>query len=162
MKEMICFTFEAMIDVPVDVVFACLNEDKHVLQWNDFIVENVYDGDEQDLKEGSIFITKQKVGKKIIELEGEYSKYNPPHAAEVKTNTKEGIGFTRYQLIDKGGQTHFKVEVAMIPRNMYYSILTKTFKWSFKLMYTEQFEKFVEYTRMQYKMSKDIPVELTP
>ncbi|MGN7312745.1 SRPBCC family protein [Alkalicoccobacillus gibsonii] len=162
MKEMICFTFEAMIDVPVDFVFACLNEDKHVLQWNDFIVENVYDGDEQDLKEGSIFITKQKVGKKIIELEGEYSKYNPPHAAEVKTSTKEGIGFTRYQLIEEDNQTYFKVEVAMIPRNMYYSILTKTFKWSFKLMYTEQFEKFVEYTRIQYKMSKDMPVELTP
>lgn len=162
MKEMICFTFEAMIDVPVDFVFACLNEDKHVLQWNDFIVENVYDGDEQDLKEGSIFITKQKVGKKIIELEGEYSKYNPPHAAEVKTSTKEGIGFTRYQLIEEDNQTYFKVEVAMIPRNMYYSILTKIFKWSFKLMYTEQFEKFVEYTSMQYKMSKGLPIELTP
>ncbi|WYP27224.1 SRPBCC family protein [Alkalihalobacillus sp. FSL W8-0930] len=162
MKEMICFTFDDTIDVPVDFVFTCLNEDKHVLEWNDFIVENVYDGDERDLKEGAIFITKQKVGKKIIELEGEYTKFQPPYAAEVKTSTKEGVGFTRYQLIEDGNQTHFKVEVALIPSNMYYSILTKTFKWSYKLMYTEQFEKFVEYTRMQYKMSKEVPVELTP
>ena len=153
MNEIICFAFLKHIDVPINHVFSYLNEDKHVLEWNDYVVENVYEGKESDIKVGSTFITKQKVGKKIIELEAEYGIFNPPFNAEVKTSTKEGISTTRYTLVKENGGTLFRVEAFLIPKNYYYSIVTKMFKWTFKLMYDEQYEKFIEYTLKNYKKS---------
>ncbi|KYG29603.1 SRPBCC family protein [Alkalihalobacillus trypoxylicola] len=146
MKEIICFTFERHINAPIDTVFSCLNEDEHVLEWNDYIVEHIYEGDESELKEGSTFITKQKIGKKVIELEAEYSAFNPPYYAEVKTSTKEGMSTTKYSLSEESDGTLFKVEAILIPKNAYYSIITKLFKWSFKVLYNEQYEKFIDYT----------------
>ncbi|KGA98492.1 hypothetical protein AJ85_07570 [Alkalihalobacillus alcalophilus ATCC 27647 = CGMCC 1.3604] len=145
MKEILCYEFEKDIDAPIEVVFECLNEDRHVLEWNSQILEHIYDGEESELKEGSTYKTKQQIGKKIIILEAQYNIFQPPYLAEVKSKSKEGISRTKYTLSKNEYGTHFQVEVFLIPKNWFVSMMTKMFKWSFKFIYDEQFNQFVDY-----------------
>ncbi|WP_284139386.1 hypothetical protein [Virgibacillus sp. LDC-1] len=145
MKEIHCFRFEAEIYTNIDLVSECLNKDEHVLKWNTQIIENIYDGSEDDLGEGATFITRQKIGKKVYELQGKYTKYDPPNYASVETETKEGISKTEYSMEETPEGTNFIVNVSLVPSNWIYKLATHMFKWSFKYVYNEQFERFIEY-----------------
>lgn len=145
MKEIHCYHFDTEIIAGIDVVFECLNKDEHVLKWNSQIVENRYDGNEDDLTVGSTYTTVQKVGKKIYELEAKCTKYDPPYNAAVETETKEGVSKTEYKLIETEEGTKFIVDVYFVPSNWIYHISMKMLKWSFKYLYDEQFEAFVNY-----------------
>lgn len=145
MKEILCYQFEAKINANLELVFECLNRDKHVLKWNSQIIENIYDGNENDIQEGSTYITRQKVGKKVYELEGRYIKYDPPYYAIVETTTKEGISKTEYKLKETPDGTQFIVNVSLIPSNWGYKVLTNMVKWSLKHVYNEQFNDFINY-----------------
>lgn len=149
MKEIHCYHFESEIFANIDLVSECLNKDKHVLKWNSQIIENIYDGNENDLHEGSTFITRQKIGKKVYELEGKYVKYDPPNFASLETQTKEGISKTEYILEEIPEGTKFIVNVSLIPSNWIYKTATNIFKGSVKYVYDEQFERFVEYVHEQ-------------
>ena len=149
MDEILCYTYATEIDADINFVFECLNLDKHVLQWNTQIIENIYDGDESDLTEGSTFITKQKVGKKTYEFVGKYTKYEPPKHAIVETTTKEGLSKTEYRLEKTSIGTKFTVNVYLIPSNWFYKILMKLFKETVTPMYDEQFNMFVDYVHEQ-------------
>lgn len=153
LDEILCYTYETELDADINLVFECLNLDKHVLQWNTQIIENIYDGDESDLTEGSTFITRQKVGKKTYEFIGKYAKYNSPKHAIVETTTKEGLSKTEYTLEKTSEGTKFTVNVYLIPSNWFYKTLMKIFKGSVKPMYDEQFDLFVDYVYEQvYKL----------
>lgn len=78
MKEIQCYSFESEISAHIDLVTECLNKDKHVLKWNTQIIENLYDYSEEDIKEGSTYISRQKKGKKVYEMQVKYTKFNPP------------------------------------------------------------------------------------
>ncbi|MHA6251155.1 SRPBCC family protein [Oceanobacillus sp. CAU 1775] len=149
MKEILCYTYEVELDAEIDLVFDCLNKDKHVLNWNTQIIENIYEGNEDELTEGSTFITKQKLEKKVYEFSAKYSKYNPPNHAIVETVTKEGISRTEYYLEEIYGETRFTVKVYLIPSNWIYKLLTNIFKGSFKYVYDDQFDSFVDYVHDQ-------------
>ncbi|MDQ0273564.1 SRPBCC family protein [Cytobacillus purgationiresistens] len=155
MKEIHCYSFELEIDSNIDLVFECLNKDEHVLKWNSQIIENIYDGSENDLEEGSTFITRQKIGKKVYELQGLYTKYNPPYQAKVETETKEGVSKTEYILEETSEGTKFIVNVYLVPSSWIYKVMTNMFKWSFKHVYDEQFNNFKEYVyQIEYERDK--------
>ncbi|MEK4921084.1 SRPBCC family protein [Cytobacillus sp. FSL R5-0569] len=145
MKEIQCYRFESEIEADIDLVFECLNKDQHVLKWNTQIIENHYDGAESDLKEGSMFTTRQKIGKKVYELQAVYSKYDPPFYAVVETKTKEGISRTEYILEILPEGTKFIANFTLIPSNWIYKLVTNMMKWSFKYVYDEQFNQYIEY-----------------
>ncbi|NRG47688.1 SRPBCC domain-containing protein, partial [Bacillus sp. CRN 9] len=153
--EIHCYKFESEINSDINLVFECLNKDKHVLKWNTQIIENLYDGHEDDLKEGSTFITRQKIGKKIYELQGSYTKYNPPYHGKVETKTKEGVSKTEYILEEIPDGTKFIVKVSLVPSNWFYKVATNILKWSFKYIYDEQFKNFIEYVyQLEYERDK--------
>ncbi|MGM0943140.1 MAG: SRPBCC family protein [Bacillota bacterium] len=145
MKEIHCYRFESEIDSTIDLVSECLNKDEHVLKWNTQIIENMYDGSEDDLVEGATFITKQKLGKKVYEFHAKCTRHDPPNYATVETKTKEGISKTEYILKETPEGTNFIVNVSLIPSNWIYKLATHMFKWSFKHVYDEQFDNFIEY-----------------
>lgn len=145
MGEIHCYRFEADIDASINDVFECLNKDEHVLKWNTQIIKNIYEGNEDDLKEGSTFITRQKIEKKVYELEGKYVKYEPPYRAILVTQTKEGISKAEYNLDETTEGTRFTVDVYLIPSNWIYKVAAKMFVKVIKPMYDEQFEAFVDY-----------------
>lgn len=155
MREILCYTFENEIEADINLVFECLNQDKHVLKWNTQIIENKYEGRESDLKEGSTFITRQKIEKKIYEINGIYSKYNPPYHAIVETETKEGKSKTEYILEEYSEGTLFSVRVTLVPSNWFYRLGTQLMKWSFKFLYDDQFKNFIEYV-YQFEYGKEV------
>ncbi len=144
-KEIHCYRFESEIYTNMELVSECLNKDEHVLKWNTQIIENIYDGSEEELREGATFITRQKIGKKVYELQGKYTKYEPPNYATVETETKEGLSKTEYILEETPEGTNFIVNVSLVPSNWLYKLVTQMFKWSFKHVFDEQFENFIEY-----------------
>ncbi|GIO27483.1 SRPBCC family protein [Ornithinibacillus bavariensis] len=155
MEEIRCYSFESELDANIDLVFECLSKDKHVLKWNSQIIENIFDGNENDLGEGSTFITRQKIGKKVYELEGIYTKYETPYYVNVETKTKEGLSKTEYILRETPEGTHFTVNVYLVPSNWTYKIITKMLKWSFKFIYDDQFNSFIEYVyQMEYERNE--------
>ncbi|UOQ86955.1 SRPBCC domain-containing protein [Gracilibacillus salinarum] len=162
MKEIKCYYFQAVILADIQLVSDCLNQDEHVLQWNDQIIENIFDGKEEDLAEGSTYITRQKLGKKIYTLPATYTTFNPPHHVAVSSKTKEGLSKTEYTLTEYDGGTVFTVEVTLIPANSYYKFITNLMKWSFKYVYDDQFQKFIDYVSEQAsKSSSDETAALT-
>ncbi|MGD6845731.1 SRPBCC family protein [Bacillus infantis] len=155
MSEIECYTFENEIEADIHLVFECLNRDKHVLKWNTQLIENIYEGSESDMKEGSAFITRQKIDKKVYELKGIYSKYNPPYHAIVETETKEGKSKTEYTLKEYSEGTLFTVRVTLVPSNWFYKTAAKLLKWSFKFIYDDQFKRFIEYV-YQVEYDRDV------
>lgn len=151
MKEIHCYRFEANIYTDSELVFECLNKDKHVLKWNTQIIENIYEGSENDLQEGATFITRQKIDKKVYELEAKYTKYDPPYNVCVETATKEGTSKTEYRLKVVPAGTELTVDVYLIPSNWMYKTFTNMFKQAFKHVYDDQFNNFIEYV---YKVQK--------
>ena len=146
MNEIIVFTYEELIDAPIDLVFTYLNKDEHVQQWNEFIVRNTYEKHSEDeLEAGSTYQTVQKVGKKEFIFQAEILDYKPPFRAVVKTETKEGISITRYQLSQDTDGTLFKVEASITPSNVRYKFLTTLFGWMNRFIYKDIYQKFVDY-----------------
>jgi|SRR5690625_3014947 len=145
MEAIHCYRFEADIAAPIGLVFDCLNKDEHVLKWNTYIIEHIYDGSEDDIKEGSTYRSRQWVGKKEYEFEAKYSTYRPPHLVVIETETKEGISKTEYRLEETGAHTKFVVDVYLIPSNWFYKLSGKIFKNGLQTLYDEPFVRFVDY-----------------
>ena len=92
-----------------------------------------------------MFTTRQKIGKKVYELQAVYSKYDPHFYAVVETKTKEGISRTEYILEILPEGTKFIANVTLIPSNWIYKLVTNMMKWSFKYVYDDQFNQYIEY-----------------
>jgi hypothetical protein len=149
MKELGVYRFEEIIEVPIKDLFDYLNKDEHVLKWNSMIVENIYEGSEDDIGEGSIVTTVQKIDKKVYSFEAELIEYKPPYRATIKTKTKEGTSITRYRLTPVGNPTKLEVEASLIPSNWFYKILVKLTGWASKYVFDEQYKNFVTYVYEQ-------------
>ncbi|MDQ0208780.1 SRPBCC domain-containing protein [Alkalicoccobacillus murimartini] len=146
MKEILVFSFEELIDAPIDFVFTCLNKDEHVEHWNELIVRSIYQKHSEDeLEVGSTYQTVQKVGNKEYTFEAELTDYKPPFRATIKTETKEGVSITRYQLSEETEGTHLKVQASITPSNIKYKVLTKLFGWLSRFLYKDIYQQFVNY-----------------
>lgn len=146
MNEITVFTFDEVIDAPIQFVYMCLNKDEHVSEWNEFIVENIYpNGNEDELAAGSKYQTVQKIDKKVITLEAEIIEFQPPFHAVLKTETKEGVSYTKYRLTEEAEGTRLHVESSLIPSNIKYKLLTKFMGWAVRFMYKDQYQSFVAY-----------------
>ncbi|MFD2046569.1 hypothetical protein ACFSTA_20120 [Ornithinibacillus salinisoli] len=76
--------------------------------------------------------------------------------SSLETETKEGISKTEYTLTEHDEGTVFTVEVSLIPSNWYYKLMNNMFKWSFKYVYDDQFNNFIEYVyNHEYKIDED-------
>ncbi|MGD6942880.1 SRPBCC family protein [Cytobacillus gottheilii] len=145
MREIECYTFENEIEADIHLVFECLNEDEHVVQWSSHIIENISEDPKGEIKIGSTYISRQKFEKKVFEAKATYTKYNPPYNVAVETDTKEGISRTEYTLEEFAEGTILHVKVTLLPSNWYYKTITKLMKWSFKFIYDDQFKSFIDY-----------------
>ncbi|PFG12433.1 SRPBCC family protein [Bacillus sp. es.036] len=145
MKELIAYRFTEFIDAPIDLVYECLHKDEHVLNWNTMIVEHIYEGREDEMGAGSRFKSKQRIGKKEYTFETEVLVHEPPHRIAMKTTTKEGINFTRYELIEGDGGTQLSIEASLIPKNVVYFLAGKLTLWMSKFVFDEQYLAFIQY-----------------
>ncbi|MCA0989689.1 SRPBCC family protein [Pseudalkalibacillus hwajinpoensis] len=149
MKELIAYRFTEFIDAPIALVYECLHKDEHVLIWNTMIVEHIYEGREDEMGAGSRFKSKQRIGKKAYTFETEVLVHEPPHRIAMKTTTKEGINFTRYELIERDGGTQLSIEASLIPKNVVYFLAGKLTFWMSKFVFDEQYLAFIEYVYNQ-------------
>lgn len=149
MEVILSYTYETEIDATIDLVFDCLNKDEHVLKWNNHIIENIYHGTEEDLTEGSIYTTRQKLGKKVYEFDVKYIKYNPPNLVVIESETKEGLNRTEYQLEELAESTKISVKVYIEPANWFFKLALTIFKRTIEPVYDEQFNRFVDYVYEQ-------------
>lgn len=149
MKELMAYRFKEFIDAPITLVYECLHKDEHVLNWNTMIVEHIYEGREDEMGVGSRFKSKQKIGKKEYTFETEVLVHEPPHRITMKTTTKEGTNFTRYELIERDGGTQLLVEASLVPKNVAYFLAGKLTLWMSKFVFDEQYLAFIQYVYEQ-------------
>lgn len=149
--------FELYIDAPIDYVFKCLDDDAIIVQWNSFLVENVYESSNDVLypKTGMKFKSVQLIGKKQYTIDSEITVYEPPNHVALKATTKEGISFTDYYLERTGNQTKLVVELSTIPSNWFHRFLIKLFGWTVKGMYEEEYEKLKKYAEDTYDWDQE-------
>ncbi|WP_054711855.1 DUF3284 domain-containing protein [Bacillus sp. JCM 19041] len=146
MKKILCYHYETYFpEVKAQDIFTCLHYDRHVLKWNNQVIENIYKTNEDEITEGSTYISRMKIDKKEIEVEALIIKMEIPNKFAVETKTKEGRSMTEYYLEEDSEGTNFKVIVSLIPTNLFYYSLTVTMKWSFKFIYNDLFDHFREY-----------------
>lgn len=147
MKEQKVFTYENVIEAPIDFVFDCINDDEKIKQWNEFLIENIYNSDEDKKasRPGTTFQTVQRVGKKTFTIDSELIEFKAPHLIVMHAHSKEGTSITHYKLSEENERTKLTVEASLIPSNFFYMLATKMFGWLGKFAYQEQFEKLKEY-----------------
>ncbi|TSB46009.1 SRPBCC domain-containing protein [Alkalicoccobacillus porphyridii] len=157
MNEIKIFTFDEVIDAPIELVFMCLNKDEHVLQWNEFVLKNIYPTDsEDDLRQGSTYQAVQKIGKKELTLDVEIIEFNPPHQVTLKIETKEGLSYTRYQLSEDTNRTRLQVEASLIPSSVKYKLMSKLTSWAVQFVNKVQYKAFVEYVHEHNHFTWDL------
>lgn len=152
MKELLIAQYDFLVDAPTEYVFKCVNDDEMILQWNDHLVENVYECPEDQLnpKAGSRFKSVQLIEKKKFTVDAVLTVYEPPYRVDVSAETKEGTSTTSYQLSREGGYTRLMIEVTMIPSNWFYRMNARLFGWAARMMYLEQFEKLEKFCEENY------------
>ncbi len=106
-------------EVAPEEVFTYLHYDRHLFQWNNQVIENIYETTEDEVKEGSTYRSKMRVEKKEIEITVTIKKMDVPNHFIAHAQTKEGVNITQYILEERDGGTHFQVIVSLIPRNLF-------------------------------------------
>lgn len=152
MKEITCYTYGTFFPgVPAQEVFTYLHYDKHVFNWNNQVIENRYETTEDEVSEGSNYISRMRIDKKEIEVEIFIKKMDIPSHFIAESRTKEGINVTQYLLDERADGTQFRVLVSIIPANIFYSLLAQTTKWAVKYVYNDVFDQFKDYVEAQSK-----------
>ncbi|CAM4273925.1 hypothetical protein BAMA_15420 [Bacillus manliponensis] len=152
------YAFEVVIDAPIDVVFDYIHNDEKIKEWNTFIVENRYlDGaSKENPHVGDRYLSIQKIGKKMIEVEVELLEYDAPYVAAVGGDMKEGYSVTTYMLEEKSDGTLLTMMVEYEPRNFYYKLLYKVTSWMTRAVYMQQVERLVECVESEYNKNEVI------
>lgn len=114
----------SLCDVSPAVIMDCIHKDEHLIKWTSTHVETVYDSDikNEPMQTGLNYISRQKVGKKIIDIPCEITEYVENKLVNVKSITKEGISYSRYIIEEKEDETLLTVEGSYIPRNWFQAI----------------------------------------
>ncbi|GAF20333.1 hypothetical protein JCM19046_5058 [Bacillus sp. JCM 19046] len=145
-EKIVCYTYETFFEeVAAEEVFTYLHYDRHLFQWNNQVIENIYETTEDELKEGSTYRSKMRIEKKEMEVDITIKKMDVPNHFIAHAQTKEGVNITQYKLEERDGGTHFQVIVSLIPRNLFYWLLAQTTKWAVKFVYNDVFDAFKKY-----------------
>lgn len=146
------FAFEVVIEAPVDVVFDYIHDDEKIKEWNTLIVEHQYlDGaSKENPRVGDCYISVQKIGKKVLEVEVELLQYDAPYIVSVGGEMKEGYSVTSYMLEEQENGTLLTMIVDYEPSNLFYRILYKLTGWMSHGLYMEQVERLVDCIESTY------------
>ncbi|WP_110111865.1 SRPBCC family protein [Bacillus sp. CGMCC 1.16541] len=142
------YTVEVVINAPQEEVFAAINEDEQIKQWNSLFVENRYESEEDrhTYKPGTKYTSVTKIGKKEYAFEGTLLEYDAPYKTTAQSNTKEGVNKITYICESlAANRTRVVMHLEVEPSNFYYKIMIKLFGWLTKGLYMEQFESLKEY-----------------
>jgi uncharacterized protein YndB with AHSA1/START domain len=144
-KEMLVYRFERVVNAPIDVVFEYVDNDEKVKLWNTMIVENIYESEEDARmgKPGTKFKSVQKFDNKTFTVDCVMTEYDPPYKIVLHSESKEGIGLSRYFLSREYNSTRLVVEASLIPRNFLYKFTAKIFGKAAGFVFNEQFENLV-------------------
>lgn len=139
-------TYQMTIQAPIDHVFACLVEDEHIIKWNDHLIENIYEDNDNALVEGKRFVSVQQFENKEIRVDSMLTHVNRPYACEVQAVTNQGVSTTSYVFEETEGGTSVTVRITLLPSSWFYRLYAKGFAWAIRLIYDEQFKQFRIYT----------------
>lgn len=150
MQEFLVLRYETTIDAPLQLVVDCIHKDEHITKWNSLVVENVYDNENEEVRLGSKYISRQKLSKnKIDEFQCEITEFEENRLVTVATTTKEGVSKTRYTFNEVEDGTELTVECYLQPSNWYHKMKTKLTKPLIKFVYIDQFEECEAYIYQQ-------------
>lgn len=146
------FALEVVIDAPIEMVFDYIDKEEKIKEWNTFIVENRYPTniDLENPRAGDTYISVQKIGKKIFEVEAEILEYDAPHLVSVGSEMKQGYGATTYLLEESDEGTVLTLISEFEPSNFYYKIVHKLTEWVSREMYGEELERLVACVEAAY------------
>lgn len=141
MKELLVYRFEEIIYAPIEVVFAYVDEDEKIKQWNTMFIENIYDASNNGKTnmQGTTFQTVQKIDNKVLKVDSVIVEYEAPFKIVMHSTSKEGISISKYLLSREYNGTKLVVEASIIPSNFFYEIFTKLFGWASKYIFEEQY-----------------------
>jgi uncharacterized protein YndB with AHSA1/START domain len=149
MEEKLLFRLDEFIAAPIDVVFDYLDDDEKIQRWNEYFVENIYENGKQENLPGTKFVSVQRFEKKTIRTDIVLTEYDPPNKIIMEGYSKEGTAFTRYFLYKEEDGTRIVMESSIIPKNLYYRIITKLFGGLGKFIYKDQINNLREYLEMR-------------
>ena len=147
MKELLVYRFDVMIDAPIDVVFSYINDDEKIRLWNNLFIENIYESEEDKLlnRPGSKFKSVQIIEKKTYTINTTLIEYDAPYKVVMHSKSKEGKSISKYFLSREYSGTRLIVEASIIPRNIFYLLLTKMLGWTSKFIFEEQYQNLKTY-----------------
>lgn len=125
----------------------CIHEDEHLVHWSSTHVETVYKPADVNkaMKVGLQYISRQKIGKKIIDIPCEIAEYIENKCVTVTSYTKEGISHSRYIMEQNGEEIHLTLEGSYIPRNWFQKIKIKLSLPFAKLFLKDELERLEDY-----------------
>lgn len=137
----------SLYDVSPTVIMDYIHNDEHLIKWASTHVETVYDSDikKDPIRIGLKYISRQKVGKKIIDIPCEITEYVENKLVNVKSITKEGINYSRYTIEEKEDETLLTLEGAYIPRNWFQAIKLRILVPFANFVLKEELERLENY-----------------
>jgi len=146
MQGFLVFRYERIINAPLQLVVDCVHEDEHIMQWNSFVVESIYDNENEIIGLGTKYISRQQLGENRIEdVQCEVVEFDKNRLIAVSATTREGVSTTRYSFNEVKEGTEIIVEVYIKPSNWYYKLLSILTKKLTKFVYVDEFKKCEEY-----------------
>ncbi|GAB6927338.1 SRPBCC domain-containing protein [Paenibacillus sp. JCM 10914] len=120
-------SLEIYIEADIEEVFPYLIEDEKLRLWNSFVIENIYESEEERKLPvpGTRYTSVQRIDQKVRHFPAEYVEYDPPYLITVTTTSKEGLSTTRYSLSRSGSGTLVRILASAAPSNWYYTIIGK-------------------------------------
>ncbi|EPZ0459748.1 SRPBCC family protein [Bacillus sp. CD3-5] len=151
------FAIEIVIPAPIDVVFDYVNNDEKIMEWSTFMVENRYPPhvDVNNPREGDKYISVQKMGKKIYELEAEILECEAPYIVSIGCEMKQGYTAATYMLEEDEEGTSLTLIIEFEPKSFLYKIMYKLTGWMTRAVYMGEMERLAECVDAAYSQKKD-------
>ncbi|MGM9929246.1 MAG: hypothetical protein ACI35P_14985 [Bacillus sp. (in: firmicutes)] len=133
--------------VPPTFIMDCIHNDEHLLNWSSTHVETVYDSEMKDIpiRIGLKYISRQKIGKKVIDVPCEVTEYIENKLVNVKSYTKEGISYSRYTIEKNEDETLLTLDGSFIPSNWFQAIKIKLSLPFATLFFKDELERLEDY-----------------
>lgn len=125
----------------------CIHEDEHLINWASTHVETVYEQEDidQPIKVGLTYTSRQKIGKKVMDIPCEITEYIENQLVTVTSYTKEGISHSRYIMEQNGEGVALTLEGSYIPSNWFHKLKSKLTLPFSRFVIQEELERLEEY-----------------
>jgi len=124
-----------------------IHNDEHLINWSSTHVETVYEqeGIDQSMKVGLKYTSRQKIGKKVIDVPCEITEYIENKLVTATSYTKEGISHSRYIIKQNGEEVALTLEGSYIPRNWFHQLKIKLTLPFARLFIKDELERLEDY-----------------